>query len=91
MLDVEGFILVGGASSRMGRDKSQLMLGRQTTVEHIADALSDVATRIRLVGARRVDATTEIKLSLYRIWRTHGDRWAGFRRRLMPPKPNGAL
>ena len=51
MLDVEGFILVGGASSRMGRDKSQLMLGRQTTVEHIADALSDVATRIRLVGA----------------------------------------
>lgn len=50
MLDVEGFILVGGASSRMGRDKSRLMLGSQTTVERIAEAMSEVATRIRLVG-----------------------------------------
>jgi molybdopterin-guanine dinucleotide biosynthesis protein A len=50
MLDVEGFILVGGASSRMGRDKSRLMLGSQTTVERVAEAMSDVATRVRLVG-----------------------------------------
>lgn len=52
MLDVEGFILVGGASSRMGRDKSRLMLGSQTTVERIAEAISDVAPRVRLVGGR---------------------------------------
>ena len=50
MLDVEGFILVGGASSRMGRDKSRLMLGSQTTVERIAEAIVDVADRVRLVG-----------------------------------------
>jgi molybdopterin-guanine dinucleotide biosynthesis protein A len=50
MLDVEGFILVGGASSRMGRDKSRLMLGSQTTVERIAEAMAEVATRARLVG-----------------------------------------
>jgi molybdenum cofactor guanylyltransferase len=50
MLDVEGFILVGGASSRMGRDKSRLMLGSQTTVERIAEAMTDVATQVRLVG-----------------------------------------
>jgi molybdenum cofactor guanylyltransferase len=50
MLDVEGFILVGGASSRMGRDKSRLMLGSQTTVERIAEAMADLATRVRLVG-----------------------------------------
>ncbi|HYV23867.1 MAG TPA: molybdenum cofactor guanylyltransferase [Pyrinomonadaceae bacterium] len=50
MLDVEGFILVGGASSRMGRDKSRLMLGSQTTVERIAEAMAEVATRVRLVG-----------------------------------------
>ena len=50
MLDVEGFILVGGASSRMGRDKSRLMLGSQTTVERIAEAMADVADRVRLVG-----------------------------------------
>src|SRR5205814_1318021 len=50
MLDVEGFILVGGASSRMGRDKSRLMLGGQTTVELIAEAMANVASRVRLVG-----------------------------------------
>ena len=50
MLDVEGFILVGGASSRMGRDKSRLMLGSQTTVERIAEAMAHVADRVRLVG-----------------------------------------
>jgi molybdopterin-guanine dinucleotide biosynthesis protein A len=52
MLDVEGFILVGGASSRMGRDKSRLMLGSQTTVDRIAEAMADVAIRVRLVGGR---------------------------------------
>ena len=52
MLDVEGFILVGGASSRMGSDKSQLMFGAQTGVERIAAALRSVATRVRLVGSR---------------------------------------
>ena len=50
MLDVEGFILVGGASSRMGRDKSRLVLGSQTTVDLIAEAMATVATRVRLVG-----------------------------------------
>jgi len=50
MLDVEGFILVGGASSRMGRDKSRLMLGGQTTVERIAESMAQVVTRVRLVG-----------------------------------------
>jgi molybdopterin-guanine dinucleotide biosynthesis protein A len=50
MLDVEGFILVGGASSRMGRDKSRLMLDGRTTVERIAEAMADVAARVRLAG-----------------------------------------
>jgi molybdopterin-guanine dinucleotide biosynthesis protein A len=52
MFDVEGFILVGGQSSRMGRDKSQLMFGTQTGVEHIAAALGALTSRVRLVGAR---------------------------------------
>ena len=51
MLDVEGFILVGGASSRMGRDKSRLMLGSQTTVERIAEVMADVVTGVRLIGS----------------------------------------
>jgi molybdopterin-guanine dinucleotide biosynthesis protein A len=52
MFDVEGFILVGGQSSRMGSDKSQLMFGTQTGVEHIAAALRVLTPKIRLVGAR---------------------------------------
>ena len=50
MLDVEGFILVGGRSSRMGSDKSQLLLGGQTVVERISAELSVVTQRVRLVG-----------------------------------------
>jgi molybdopterin-guanine dinucleotide biosynthesis protein A len=52
MFDVEGFILVGGQSSRMGSDKSQLVFGERTGVERIAAALGPLTTRVRLVGSR---------------------------------------
>lgn len=52
MFDVEGFILVGGQSSRMGSDKSRLAFGKQTAVERIAAALRPLTTTVRLVGAR---------------------------------------
>jgi len=52
MLDVEGFILVGGASSRMGRDKSRLLINGELIVQRIARELGNVANRIRIVGAR---------------------------------------
>jgi molybdopterin-guanine dinucleotide biosynthesis protein A len=49
---VEAFILVGGQSSRMGSDKSKLVLGHQTAVEHIRTALCSLTSRIKVVGAR---------------------------------------
>lgn len=52
MNDVEGFILAGGLSSRMGEDKSRLRLGRRTFVELAAGALATVAGRVRVVGSR---------------------------------------
>ena len=52
MLDVEGFILVGGASSRMGSDKAQLKFDGQTGVELIAAALQPNVGTVRLVGSR---------------------------------------
>lgn len=52
MFDVEGFILVGGQSRRMGRDKAELLLGGQTLAARIVDALSGVTRRVSLVGAR---------------------------------------
>ena len=52
MLDVEGFILVGGASSRMGADKAQLRLGGRTFVERVVGALTPVAASTRIVSSR---------------------------------------
>lgn len=50
---IEAFILAGGASNRMGTDKSQLLLEDQTFVERIADTLLTVTDSIRLVGGRQ--------------------------------------
>lgn len=58
MLDVEGFILVGGASSRMGDDKAGLLLDGQTTVAWIADSLRAVTTKIALVGSTTANQET---------------------------------
>jgi molybdopterin-guanine dinucleotide biosynthesis protein A len=52
MTDLEGFILAGGASSRMGEDKSRLRLGGLTFVERVARALGPHASRVSLVSSR---------------------------------------
>jgi molybdopterin-guanine dinucleotide biosynthesis protein A len=52
MRDLEGFILIGGASSRMGEDKAQLRLGGRTFVERAAHALAAVAAATRVVSSR---------------------------------------
>ena len=51
MLDVEGFILVGGMPSRMGKDKSRLMFGDRTSVALISASLQSVARTVRTVGS----------------------------------------
>ena len=51
MFDVQGFILVGGASRRMGRDKAHLRLGPETMLERIAAQLSPVTSSVTLVGS----------------------------------------
>ncbi|HMH43499.1 MAG TPA: NTP transferase domain-containing protein, partial [Pyrinomonadaceae bacterium] len=50
MLDVEAFILVGGRSSRMGKDKSGLRFGDLTSVALIASSLRVTIHAIRTVG-----------------------------------------
>src|ERR1700674_3341477 len=62
MLDVEGFILVGGRSSRMGMDKSRLQFGWQTSVERIAAKLRSMTSRISLVGASPADLDPDLRI-----------------------------
>jgi molybdopterin-guanine dinucleotide biosynthesis protein A len=70
MFDVQGFILVGGASSRMGADKSQLMFGRQTAVERISAELRSVTSHVSLVGSRQDHAEPGLKniRDLHECW-----------------------
>ena len=65
---VEGFILAGGASRRMGTEKSRLVLNGQSFLERIALALAAVTGSIKVVGAKvpqdelPLQTTTQINL-----------------------------
>lgn len=50
MDSIEGFILIGGQSRRMGTDKSQLMLDGQSFVERIAMELGAATASTKVVG-----------------------------------------
>jgi molybdopterin-guanine dinucleotide biosynthesis protein A len=80
MLDVESFILVGGASSRMGSDKAQLRFGAQTGVERIAANLQSLAWRVRLVGSHEgLDAAGfENVPDLLELWGALGGIYSAF-------------
>ena len=58
MISIEGFVLAGGRSRRMGRDKSNLLLGGKTLIDRAATALSAIADPIYAVG----NLTSEITL-----------------------------
>ena len=50
MQSIDGFILSGGQSRRMGRDKCDLTLNGQTFVERISDRMKPVTSSIKVVG-----------------------------------------
>lgn len=54
-MGVTGFVLAGGASSRMGRDKSRLLVGRQTLIERVIGRLRPHVERLVVVIGRAHD------------------------------------
>lgn len=49
-MKIEGAILVGGESRRMGRSKSTLALGGRPVLERLRQAMQPLTERLRLVG-----------------------------------------
>jgi molybdenum cofactor guanylyltransferase len=49
-MDAEGWILAGGRSLRMGRDKAGVALGERTLLEHMLDKLRALGLRTRMAG-----------------------------------------
>jgi molybdopterin-guanine dinucleotide biosynthesis protein A len=50
MMKVAGFVLTGGRSTRMGRDKATLSIDGQPLCEHIGGVLASVAEKVFLIG-----------------------------------------
>jgi len=65
--DTEGFILTGGASSRMGTDKSQLLIGGQTFTARLAETLLQLTDSVRVVG-READSSLRSVPDVYPQW-----------------------
>jgi molybdopterin-guanine dinucleotide biosynthesis protein A len=49
-MDLSGFVLAGGRSSRMGRDKALLSWRGRTWLEHMVELLGTVADPVQVVG-----------------------------------------
>ena len=58
MISIEGFVLAGGRSRRMGHNKANLLLGGTTLAERAAKTLSIVANPVFLVGNFEIEYTS---------------------------------
>ncbi|HET6973374.1 MAG TPA: molybdenum cofactor guanylyltransferase [Pyrinomonadaceae bacterium] len=68
MKDSEAFILAGGASSRMGADKSQLLIDRQTFTDRIAETLRSLTDSVTIVGRQAHNSELPTVADVYPQW-----------------------
>ena len=64
----QGFILAGGASRRMGTDKSRLRLEHQTFTERIAETLLQLTDSVTIVGRMSDDSGLPVVADIYPEW-----------------------
>jgi molybdopterin-guanine dinucleotide biosynthesis protein A len=61
MIDLEGFILAGGSSSRMGKRKDRLTIGDRSFLSRAADSLISVAGgRVTVIGSPDIDECRQL-------------------------------
>src|SRR5206468_349614 len=68
MDQIEAFILAGGASSRMGTDKSQLLIKDKSFTQHIANSLFKVTSSVTIVGHDTPDPRLKVAVDIYPQW-----------------------
>lgn len=68
MDQIQAFILAGGASSRMGADKAQLLISEQTLIQRIANTLFEVFESITVVGREVEDPRLNAAMDVYPKW-----------------------
>ena len=68
MEQIAAFILAGGASSRMGTDKSQLLLEQQTFTERIAETLLKITDSVTIVGRDSDESSLPSVADVYPKW-----------------------
>ena len=68
MEQIAAFILAGGASRRMGTDKSQLRLEQQTFTERIAETLLKLTDFVSIVGRDSDESSLPSVADVYPKW-----------------------
>ena len=68
MNDTGAFILAGGASRRMGTDKSQLQIDRQTFTDRISETLLKVTDSVTIVGRHLESSALPSIADIYPQW-----------------------
>ena len=68
MKDTQAFILAGGASRRMGTDKSQLLIDRQTFTERISVTLLTLTDSVTIVGRQEESSNLPSVADVYPQW-----------------------
>jgi FdhD protein len=67
MDSIEGFILVGGESRRMGTDKSRLTLNGESFVERIARELAVLTPSVSIVGNNAAEIQVNLPITVGRF------------------------